>query len=102
MVDNFNLRSFLIENRLTKNAKLVNEAQEKKVIKVLKDLYYFDKVGGLSTKDGVDQKHHEGSKLTFKKGKVVQDDSEYDDSEYKMIVNSSRLKKGEDYEIVNK
>jgi hypothetical protein len=101
MADNFNLKQFLVENKLTVNSRL-SEVQEKKVIKVLKDLYYFDKVGGLSAKDGVDQKHHEGSKLTFKKGKIVQDDSEYDDSEYKMIVNSSRLKKGEDYEIVNK
>jgi hypothetical protein len=28
MADNFNLRSFLVENKLTKNAKLVNEAQD--------------------------------------------------------------------------
>jgi hypothetical protein len=28
MADNFNLRSFLVENKLTKNAKLVNESQD--------------------------------------------------------------------------
>jgi hypothetical protein len=97
----FDLKHFLVENKLTSNSRL-SESLEKKEIKVLKDLYYFDKLNGLSTKDGVDEKHHEGGKLIFNKNKIVQDDSEYDDSEYKMIINSSRLKKGVDYEIVSR
>ena len=49
MADNFNLRAFLTENKLTKNAKLLNENQE--------DYKYFDEegIGGfyLTTIDGV-------------------------------------------------
>lgn len=96
----FDLKKFLTENKLTKVSRALSEASKKK-IKVLKDLYYFDKLGGVSAKDAVSEKYHEGGELLFKKGKTIQDDSEYDDSEYKMIVGSRRLKEGEDYKILS-
>ena len=77
----------------------LNEETKKPSIKVLKDIYYFDKLSGLSTKDDVDEKYHDKAKLVFKKGKTVKDDTEYDDSEYEMIISSKRITKGTDYSI---
>lgn len=74
-------------------------ATKKPSIKVLKDIYYFDKLSGLSAKDDVDEKYHDKAKLVFKKGKTVKDDTDYDDSEYEMITTSKRLTKGTDYSI---
>jgi len=81
------------------NETRLNEEAKKPSIKVLKDIYYFDKLSGLSTKDDVDEKYHDKAKLVFKKGKTVKDDTEYDDSEYEMITSSKRLTKGTDYSI---
>lgn len=101
MNTNFDLKKFLTENKLTPNSRL-SEVQEKSKIRVLKDLYYFEELDGLSAKDKVDEKHHGKSKLIFKKNTTVEDDSNYSDSEYEMIINSSRLKEGEDYKILDK
>lgn len=144
-MDNFDLKKFLVENKLTSNAKRLNEetstsgngsgtytaestlppdwqekedawkadqerdafnvfnskseAVEKPAIKILKDLFYFDKLGSLGAKDDVDEKYHSGAKLVFKKGTLVADDTSYDDSEYRMITSSERLEKGVDYEV---
>ena len=140
-MENFDLKKFLTENKLTSNSKMLSEAKptsgtstaeatlppeweereaawkadqerdafnvfnskseavEKPAIKILKDLYYFDKLGSLGAKDDVDGKYHSGAKLVFKKGTLVADDTSYDDSEYKMITSSERLEKGVDYEV---
>ena len=76
----------------------LNEAK-KPSIKILKDIYYFDKLSGLGTKDDVDEKYHDDAKLVFKKGKTIKDDTDYDDSDYETIISSSRLTKGTDYSI---
>ena len=81
------------------NETRLNEEAKKPSIKVLKDIYYFDKLSGLGTKDDVDEKYHDKAKLVFKKGKTVKDDTKYDDSEYEMITSSKRLTKGTDYSI---
>jgi hypothetical protein len=77
----------------------LNEESKKPSIKVLKDLYYFDKLGSLAAKDDVDEKYHDDARLVFKKGKTIKDDTDYDDSDYEMIISSSRLTKGTDYSI---
>jgi hypothetical protein len=66
-------------------------------IKISKDIYYFDKLDRLDTKDNVDEKYHDKANLVFKKGQTVKDDTKYEDSEYKMITSSKSLKKGIDY-----
>ena len=66
-------------------------------IKISKDIYYFDKLDRLDTKDNVDEKYHDKANLVFKKGQTVKDDTKYKDSEYKMITSSKSLKKGIDY-----
>jgi hypothetical protein len=66
-------------------------------IKISKDIYYFDKLDRLDTKDNVDEKYHDKANLIFKKGQTVKDDTKYEDSEYKMITSSRSLKKGIDY-----
>jgi hypothetical protein len=96
---NFDLRKFLNENKLTRASKTLTEAAEKPTIKILKDLYYFDKLGSLGAKDDVDEKYHSGAKLVFKKDTLVDDDTAHDDSEYEMITSSERLEKGVDYEV---
>ena len=98
-MNNFDLKKFLVENKLTANSKMLSEPAQKPTIKILKDLYYFDKLGSLGAKADVDEKYHSGAKLVFKKGKSVEDDTTHDDSEYKMITSSKRLKKGVDYEV---
>ena len=96
---NFDLRNFLTENKLTRVSKTLTEAAEKPTIKILKDLFYFDKLGSLGAKDDVDEKYHSKATLLFKKDTLVDDDTAYSDSEYKMITSSERLKKGVDYEV---
>ena len=98
-MSNFDYKKYLVENKLTANSKMLSEAAKKPTIKILKDLYYFDKLGSLGAKDDVDEKYHSGAKLVFKKGKSVADDTTHDDSEYKMITSSKRLEKGVDYEV---
>ena len=84
--------------------RVLNEAKESKKpsIKVLRNLYYFDKLGSVAAKEDVDPKYHTDSNLVFKKNTTVKDDTQYDDSEYEMIMKSKRLKKGTDYEMLDK
>ena len=96
--DNFDAKQWLVENKITTQSRLTKESK-KPSIKVLKDIYYFDKLSGLGTKDDVDEKYHDDAKLVFKKGKTVKDDTDYDDSDYEMIITSNRLTKGTDYSI---
>ena len=90
-MSNFDLKKFLVENKLTANSKTLTEAAKKPTIKILKDLFYFDKLGSLGAIDD--------AKLLFKKDTLVDDDTTHDDSEYEMITSSERLKKGVDYEV---
>ena len=73
------------------NSKTLTEAAKKPTIKILKDLFYFDKLGSLGAIDD--------AKLVFKKDTLVDDDTTHDDSEYEMITSSKRLEKGVDYEV---
>jgi hypothetical protein len=76
-----------------------NKTSEDKLptIKISKDIYYFDKLGRLDTKDNVDEKYHNRADLIFKKGQTIKDDTKYEDSDYKMITSSTSLEKGIDY-----
>lgn len=89
----------IVESWKRKNLLKESKKKEKPAIKILKDLYHFDKLGSLAAKDDVDEKYHKGAKLVFKKGKVVKDDTQHDDSEYEMIMKSKRLKKGIEYTL---
>lgn len=89
----------IVESWKRKNLLKETKKEEKPAIKILKDLYHFDKLGSLAAKDDVDEKYHKGAKLVFKKGKVVKDDTQHDDSEYEMIMKSKRLKKGTEYTL---
>jgi hypothetical protein len=82
--------------------KMMNEGEESKKpsIKVLRNLYYFDKLGSVAAKEDIDEKYHKDSDLIFKKGTTVKDDTKHDDSEYEMIIKSKRLKKGTDYKML--
>ena len=62
-------------------------------IKVLRDLYYFDKLGLLAAKEDVDPKYYRYGTLWANKGDVIDNSME----EYDMITNSKRLKKGVDF-----
>ena len=62
-------------------------------IKVLRDLYYFDKLGLLAAKEDVDPKYYRYGTLWANKGDVIDNSME----EYDMIANSKRLKKGVDF-----
>jgi hypothetical protein len=95
-MNNFDLIKFLAEGKLTANSKALNE-DKLPTIKISKDIYYFDKLGRLDTKDNVDEKYHDKANLVFKKGQTVKDDTKYEDSDYKMITSSTSLEKGIDY-----
>jgi hypothetical protein len=62
-------------------------------IKVLRDLYYFDKLSLLAAKEDVDPKYYKYGTLWANKGDVIDSNQE----EYDMITDSDRLKKGVDY-----
>ena len=62
-------------------------------IKVLRDLYYFDKLNLLAAKEDVDPKYYKYGTLWANKGDVIDSNQE----EYDMITDSDRLKKGVDY-----
>ena len=102
MSNNFDLKKYLVENKLTTNSKMLAEGEESKKpsIKVLRNLYYFDKLGSVAAKEDIDEKYHKDSNLIFKKGTTVKDDTKHDDSEYEMIIKSKRLKKGTDYKML--
>jgi hypothetical protein len=95
-MNNFDLIKFLAEGKLTANSKALNE-DKLPTIKISKDIYYFDKLDRLDTKDNVDEKYHDKANLVFKKGQTVKDDTKYEDSDYKMITSSTSLEKGIDY-----
>ena len=62
-------------------------------IKVLRDLYYFDKLSLLAAKEDVDPKYYKYGTLWISKGDVIDSNQE----EYDMVMDSDRLKKGIDY-----
>jgi hypothetical protein len=62
-------------------------------IKVLRDLYYFDKLSLLAAKEDVDPKYYKYGTLWISKGDVIDSNQE----EYDMIIDSDRLEKGVDY-----
>ena len=95
-MNNFDLIKFLAEGKLTANSKALNE-DKLPTIKISKDIYYFDKLDRLDTKDNVDEKYHNRADLIFKKGQTIKDDTKYEDSDYKMITSSTSLEKGIDY-----
>lgn len=84
------LAGLITESEYQKSLQEANES-----IKVLKDIFYFDKLNTLAAKDDVDQKYHEDGELWAEKGDVINIDSE----EYDMILNSKRLKKGKEYDF---
>jgi hypothetical protein len=99
-MDNFDLKKYLVENKVTTNSQMISEDEKKPTIKILKDLYYFDRLGSLGVKDDVDEKYHDEAQLVFKRGKKIKDDTEHEDSDYEMITLSKRLAKGVDYEMM--
>jgi DNA-directed RNA polymerase subunit RPC12/RpoP len=96
-MDNSMLVDMIKDNLM--NEAPANKTSEDKLptIKISKDIYYFDKLGRLDTKDNVDEKYHNRADLIFKKGQTIKDDTKYEDSDYKMITSSTSLEKGIDY-----
>lgn len=88
----FDLKKYLTENRLTQTSRTPS-------IQVLKDIYFFDKLGELAALDGVDPKYRP-TYLVFPAGYVIPDDTHYDDSEYQMILDSPRLRPHLDFQIL--
>ena len=79
-MNNFDLRKFLTENKLTSNSKLLNESIDEDLHSdykpgtiAPKDLYHSDKHGKLVGLDDVDDKYHDSLKdyLVVKKGDKV-------------------------------
>jgi len=79
-MNNFDLRKFLTENKLTSNSKSLNESIDddsysdyKPGTIAPKDLYYSDRHGKLVGFDDVDDKYHDSLKdyLVVKKGDKV-------------------------------
>ena len=71
---NFNLRSFLIENKLTSNSKVLKEYSDYEPGTIAPaDLYYSDKHGKLVALDDVDDKYHDSLELVYKKGDRIED-----------------------------
>lgn len=80
----------------TKSALENSDLEEKtsdNSIKVLRDLYYFDKLSLLAAKEDVDPKYYKYGTLWANKGDLIDSNME----EYDMITNSERLKKGVDF-----
>ena len=74
MENNFDLRKFLAENKLTSNSKLLNEYSDYKPGSIAPaDLYYSDKHGNLVALDDVDDKYHDSLELVYKKGDRIED-----------------------------
>jgi hypothetical protein len=90
-MDNFNMKRWLTENRVG----LYSKVKEDRIpsIKVLRDLYYFDRLSTLAAKEDVDPKHHPYASLWAKAGDILNADSE----EFDMVLSSGRLEKGVDY-----
>jgi len=74
-------------------SKIVAKEDKNNSIKILKDIYYFDKLNTLAAKNNVDSKYYSYSTLWAEKGDTFDSDSE----EYDMILSSEQLKKGVDY-----
>ena len=71
MKDNFDLREFLTENKLTSNSRLLKEYDPGTIAPA--DLYYSDKHGKLVALDDVDDKYHDSLELVYKKGDRIED-----------------------------
>ena len=81
MKNNFDLKKFLTENKLTVNSKLISENKiDTLVLEDYKpgstapvDLYYSDKHGKLVAMDDVDDKYHSSLMFMYKKGDKIED-----------------------------
>ena len=72
-MDNFDLRKFLVENKLTSNS-ILNEYSDYEPGSIAPaDLYYSDKHGKLVAMDDVDDKYHDSLELVYKKGDRIED-----------------------------
>ena len=73
MKNNFDLRKFLVENKLTSNS-ILNEYSDYEPGSIAPaDLYYSDKHGKLVAMDDVDDKYHDSLELVYKKGDRIED-----------------------------
>ena len=84
-MNNFNLRSFLIENKLTSNSRL-EEFEDYSDYKpgtiAPEDLYFSDKHGKLVAMDDVDDKYHDSLVFMYNKGDRIEDvDDDLDDED---------------------
>ena len=87
----FNMKQWLMENKSGIYSKTI--LTESQLIKVLRNLYYFDKLNLLAAKEDVDPKYYKYGTLWANKGDIIDNSME----EYDMIANSRRLKKGVDF-----
>ena len=76
-MNNFDLRKFLTENKLTSNSNLISEDEDYADYKpgsiAPADLYYSDKHGKLVAMDDVDDKYHDSLELVYHKGDRIED-----------------------------
>ena len=73
-MNNFNLKKFLTENKLTSNSKILKEYSDYEPGTIApEDLYFSDKHGKLVALDDVDDKYHDSLEgwLVVKKGDKV-------------------------------
>ena len=71
-------------------AKIVAKEDKNNSIKILKDIYYFDKLNTLAAKNNVDSKYYSYSTLWAEKGDTFDSDSEeYDEKGNKIKLNPS-------------
>ena len=88
-MDNFDLKEYLAENKLTKNSKLISKNKiDTLVLEDYKpgstapvDLYYSDKHGKLVAMDDVDSKYHDSLMFMYKKGDEIEDPNDDLDNE---------------------
>ena len=73
MENNFDLKKFLVENKLTTNSRLNEYTDYKPGSIAPTDLYYSDKHGKLVALDDVDDKYHDSLELVYKKGDRIED-----------------------------
>jgi len=71
-MNNFDLRKFLTENKLTSNSKLLKESEYEPGSIAPADLYYSDKHGKLVAMDDVDDKYHDSLELVYHKGDEIE------------------------------
>jgi hypothetical protein len=73
MENNFDLRKFLVENKLTTNSRINEYTDYEPGTIAPADLYYSDKHGKLVALDDVDDKYHDNLELVYKKGDRIED-----------------------------